>query len=424
VADALPRLRFNLDFMPSPDPAKPGLYIRDPYHYSDSTLLVPPPLVPALECFDGQQSTLDLRSQLVRITGEIEVGDLEKHLFDSLDEAGFLDNPRYRELKSSREAEFARGLLREANFAGAAYPASQPKLAELLTQRIGAAQGDRAALAIAAPHASPDGGWATYRAAYRCLPPATEATGKTFVILGTSHYGAPERFGLTRKTFVTPFGEAQTDVRLVDELQRAAPDAVLMEDYCHAVEHSIEFQVVMLQHLYGPRVRILPILCGPFVKSIYQGGLPEKSEGVARFFDALANIGAREGRQVFWILGVDMAHMGRRYNDPLRATANIGEMLAIEQRDRERIARIEAGDVAGYWSLVQEGHDDLKWCGSAPFYTFMKAMPGCQADLLDYHQWQIDPQSVVSFGAIVFGRHPTNSPDACERSSPDGPPKL
>src|SRR5947208_3634144 len=86
VSDALPRLRFNLDFMPSPDPAKPGLYIRDPYHYSDSTLLVPPPLVAALECFDGQQSTLDLRSQLVRITGEIEVGDLEKHLFDSLDE--------------------------------------------------------------------------------------------------------------------------------------------------------------------------------------------------------------------------------------------------------------------------------------------------------------------------------------------------
>jgi AmmeMemoRadiSam system protein B len=427
VADALPRLRFNLDFMPSPDPAKPGLYIRDPYHYSDATLLVPPPLVAALECFDGQQSTLDLRSQLVRITGEIEVGDLEKHLFDSLDEAGFLDNPRYRKLKSSREAEFARGLLREPNFAGTAYPASQPKLAELLTQRIGAAQGDRATLAIAAPHASPDGGWATYRAAYRCLPSAAEATGKTFVILGTSHYGAPERFGLTRKNFVTPFGEAQTDVRVVDELERAAPDAILMEDYCHAVEHSIEFQVVFLQHLYGPRVRILPILCGPFVKSIYEGGLPEKTEGVARFFDALANLAARRGRQFFWILGVDMAHMGRRYNDPLRATANIGEMLAIEQRDRERIARIAAGDAAGYWSLVQEGHDDLKWCGSGPFYTFMKAMPGCRADLLDYHQWKIDPHSVVSFGALQFtaaDRRPTNNQGASERSSPAGPPIL
>ena len=427
MADALPRLRFNLDFMPSPDPAKPGLYIRDPYHYSDATLLVPPPLVAALECFDGLQSTLDLRSQLVRITGEIEVSDLEKHLFDSLDEAGFLDNPRYRDLKSKREAEFALEAARAANFAGAAYPANQTKLAELLTRRIGAPQGNPGTRAIAAPHASPDGGWSTYRAAYSCLPSVEDAAETTFLILGTSHYGAPERFGLTRKNFITPYGEAQTNVRLVNELQKAAPDAVLMEDYCHAVEHSIEFQVVFLQHLYGPRVRILPILCGPFVKSIYEGGPPEQNDGVARFLGALGNMAAREGRRVFWILGVDMAHMGRRYNDPIRATANIGEMLAIEQRDRERIARIAAGDPAGYWSLVQEGHDDLKWCGSAPFYTFMKTVPRCQGELLDYHQWQIDPQSVVSFGALRFtepDRRPTNSRDGSGLADQAGQPLL
>jgi AmmeMemoRadiSam system protein B len=402
MADALPRLRFNLDFMPSPDPAKPGLFIRDPYHYSDATLLVPPPLVAALECFDGRQSTLDLRSELVRITGEIDVADLEKHLFDSLDEAGFLDNPRYRELKSKREGEFALEGRREANFAGSAYPADRTKLAELLMRRIGSAPGNSTTRAIAAPHASPDGGWDTYRAAYRCLPQVEDAAETTFVILGTSHYGAPERFGLTRKNFITPYGEAQTKVQLVNELEQAAPQSVLMEDYCHAVEHSIEFQVVFLQHLYGPGVRILPILCGPFVKSVYEGGSPEQQEGLARFFDALANLAAREGRRLFWVLGVDMAHMGRRYNDPIRATANIGEMLAIEQRDHERIAKINAGDAAGYWSLIQEGHDDLKWCGSAPFYTFLKTMPECRGELLDYHQWQIDPHSVVSFGALRF----------------------
>jgi hypothetical protein len=151
-------------------------------------------------------------------------------------------------------------------------------------------------------------------------------------------------------------------------------------------------------------VRILPILCGPFVKSIYEGGLPEENESVARFFDALGNIGAREGKRLFWVLGVDMAHMGRRYSDPIRAVANIGEMMAIEQRDRARIARIAAADIGAYWSLVQEGNDDLKWCGSAPFYTFLKVMPSVRGELLDYHQWQIDPQSVVSFGAMRFER--------------------
>jgi MEMO1 family protein len=398
--------------MPSPDPERPGLFIRDPYHYSDATLLVPPPLVPALDWFDGHSSTLDLRAELVRITGEIQVGDIERHLFEALNEAGFLENDRYLELKNQREAEFAAEPIRMPNFADAGYPAALPKLSALLNKQIGESvrdvdeplqnQGKGAIVAIAAPHASPDGGWGTYRAAYRTLPPRVQTADVTFVILGTSHYGAPERFGLTRKNFKTPFGDAQTNTALVNELFEDAKDAAAMEDYCHAVEHSIEFQVVMLQHIYGPDVRILPILCGPFVKSIYESGLPEDTPRVARFFDALGNIAAREGRRLLWVLGVDMAHMGRRYSDPLRATANIGEMLAIEQRDRERIAKIAQADVAGYWSLVQERHDDLKWCGSAPFYTFMKVMPGVKGELLNYHQWQIDPHSVVSFGALRF----------------------
>ncbi len=404
MPDVLPRLRFNLDFLPSPDPKKPGLYIRDPYGYSEATLLVPPPLVSALECFDGAQSAIDLRAELVRITGEIQVGDLENHLYDSLSEAGFLENDRYRELKAEREASFAGERIRLPNFAGAAYPADRLSLSDLMLSRIGRSPVcDPGTVAIAAPHASPDGGWNTYRVAYQTLPPAEEAERRTFIILGTSHYGAPDRFGLTRKQFITPFGEACTDLALVEELAAAAPGAIRMEDYCHAVEHSIEFQIVFLQHLYGPDVKILPILCGPFVKSIYEGSLPEENSDVARFFDALGEIGAREGKRLFWILGVDMAHMGRRYGDPLRAKANLSEMLAIEQRDRQRIAEINAGDPRSYWSLVQQNHDDLKWCGSSPFYTFLKVMPGLRGELLDYHQWQIDPESVVSFGAIRFG---------------------
>lgn len=402
MSEVLPRLRLNLDFAPSPDPARPGLFIRDPYHYSDATLLVPPPLVQALECFDGMQSTLDLRSELVRITGEIQVGELEKHLFDSLSDAGFLENDRYRELKAKRETEFAGETVRQAVFAGSAYPRDAGRLATLLNTKVGDAEGAGTTVAIAAPHASPDGGWATYRAAYGALPSREEAQDRIFVVLGTSHYGAPDRFGLTRKQFATPFGEARTEIGLVDELAASADGAVRMEDYCHSVEHSIEFQIIFLQHLFGAGVRILPILCGPFVKSIYEGGLPEDNERVARFLDRLANLAAREGKRLFWVLGIDMSHIGRRYGDPIRAKANLGEMLAIEQRDRERIGQVISGDTHGYWSLVQDGHDDLKWCGSSPLYTFMKAMPGLKGELLDYHQWQIDPDSVVSFGALRF----------------------
>ena len=53
MSKRLPRLRTNLDFMPSPVPDRPGLLIRDAYRYSDATLIIPPELVESLRCFDG-----------------------------------------------------------------------------------------------------------------------------------------------------------------------------------------------------------------------------------------------------------------------------------------------------------------------------------------------------------------------------------
>jgi AmmeMemoRadiSam system protein B len=259
---------------------------------------------------------------------------------------------------------------------------------------------------VAAPHVSPEGGIASYAAAYRALP--GDLSDRTFVILGTSHYGAPDRFGLTRKPFETPFGAAQTDARLVDRLARAVGDAANVEDYCHAVEHSIEFQVVFLQHLYGANVKILPILCGAFVEGPDAGKPPEASAPVARFFDALGELAAREAERLFFVLGVDMTHVGRRYGDPLTARAGKGKLVEVEARDRARASRLAAGDAGGFWDLVREGgtpetgYDDLKWCGSSPLYTFARALPHARGDLLHYEQWNIDDASVVSFGAMSF----------------------
>ncbi len=97
-----------------------------------------------------------------------------------------------------------------------------------------------------------------------------------------------------------------------------------------------------------------------------------------------------------------MAHIGRRYGDPFEARAGEGVMLEVGRRDRERIERLEQGDTGGFWELVREKRDDLKWCGSAPLYTFLKAVPGARAGLLRYEQWNIDEQSVVTFGGLEF----------------------
>ena len=412
-ADPLPPLRRNLEMMPSPVAGRPGLLIRDPYRYSEGIVIVPPPLVPYLLFFDGTRSELDLREALVRATGDLRVGSVIEGLAGTLSREGFLEDSRFAAIKGEKETAFASASRRSAVHAGSAYPAEARALGEVLDAYMTPAPGDPAPregaegalldglVGIAAPHVSPEGGWRAYRAAYAALGP--EHRNRTFVILGTSHYGTPERFGLTRKPFSTPFGDAQVDLAVVDELAAAAGDAVEMEDYCHSVEHSIEFQVVFLQHLFGPRVHIVPVLCGSFGRSTMLGGRPEDDGRVARFLDALTGLHAREGGRLFYVLGVDMAHVGHRYGDAFSARAGRGPLEEVERRDRLRMARLVEGDAEGFWADVQVGGDELRWCGSSPLYTFLRAVPS-RAELIRYEQWNIDDRSVVSFAGLAFRR--------------------
>ena len=402
MSQPLPRLRLDLDFMPSPVEDRPGLLIRDSYGYSEAILIIPPPLVPCLECFDGVQTENDLRAKIVQITGDLDTKPVIDQIAGSLHQAGFLHDEVFEQLREDRHTEFANSPVRMPAHAGTAYPFDPGETKATLDEYLkgtepGHQEGDNL-IAIAAPHVSPFGGWQTYKAAYSALGPAHKD--RTFIILGTSHYGQPDTFGLTRKTFVTPYGEAKTNLAIVDELSREP--AVLMEDYCHAIEHSIEFQVLFLQHLYGPEVNIVPILCGSYAKSILEGGLPEDNEDVRRFLDKLGDIGEREGKRLLWVLGIDMAHMGERYGDDFEAVAGQGGMQEVARRDTARIDRINASDADGFWDMVQENRDDLKWCGSSPVYTFLRARPKAPGVLRGYEQWNIDEASVVSFGAMAF----------------------
>ncbi len=84
------------------------------------------------------------------------------------------------------------------------------------------------------------------------------------------------------------------------------------------------------------------------------------------------------------------------------ARAEEGEMGAVTERDKQRIERLKEADAQGFWALVQQNQDDLKWCGSAPMYTFLKVVPQARGTLRRYQQWNIDEQSVVSFAAMGF----------------------
>jgi len=400
MAQPLPPLRLDLDFMPSPLEEHPGLLIRDPFRYTETTIIVPPVLVEGLAFFDGRQTLLDLQAHLVRRTGEIIPSELVQKFIDALAGQGFLHNEEFDRMRDHKHAAFRDAAVRAAVHAGGGYPKDEAALRHKLEEFNGPAEPADGLLGVAAPHVSPDGGCRGYAAAYRRLGPAL--ADKTFVILGTSHYGTPERFGLTRKPFVTPLGALEPDLPFIDRLVELGGDAVSLEDYCHSVEHSIEFQCIFLQHRLGNGIKIAPILCGPFAESLRTGQRPETNDTVRRFFDALRELAQQRGRQLFWVLGIDLAHIGRRYGDSTAARAEQDHLLDVRRRDQERLDRVCAADPEGFYDLVRPGGDELRWCGYSPVYTFLQAVPAAKGELVHYEQWNIDEMSVVSFAGVEF----------------------
>src|SRR3982750_788644 len=197
MAAPLPRLRGDLDIMPSPVRDQPGLIIRDPFRFSEVTLLIPPLLARCLGCFDGEQDAQDLGALLARLSGQVDVSDAVRRLVSSLHDAGFLEDDRFAELRGAREREFAALGERVSAHAGSGYPSESAALTEMLRgyfdggvpskKRNAKAKASNGVLGIAAPHVSPEGGSTSYAAAYRALPKPSDADDRIFVVLGTSH---------------------------------------------------------------------------------------------------------------------------------------------------------------------------------------------------------------------------------------------
>lgn len=389
-------LRRNLDAMPSPDPDHPGLLLRDMFGYSERVLVIPPQLVRGLQFFDGASTDNDLREWLVRATNSFDVGEPLQQLVSALSESGFLEDATYHAMRDAAHQAFAEMPVRPPAFAGAAYPEcpedcrryfdeflkDAPELAPLARKLIG----------IAAPHVSYEGGWECYRDAFTAL--REMGPDRTYIILATSHYGEAEKFGVTRKPFLTPYGQTTPANELLDELKAMAPEALIEEDYCHVMEHSAEFHVMWLQHLFGPEVKVLPILVGScFADS------PEANPHFKAMLEALGALATKHGDKLGWVLSIDMAHMGQRYGDEMAyEEGNRG----IEHNDTGRMKALIEGDIDGFWRDVRKDDDPWKWCGSAPLYSLYRALPGVRAELLRYGQWNIDEASVVSFAGMRF----------------------
>ncbi len=386
-----------------------GVQLFDPSRLTDHALVVPRETMAILSLFDGSHSVVDIQTALLRATGEFVLSTDIQGLVDKLDEALLLESDHFRAHVRHLEEVYRSRPVRPPCSAGQGYPAA-PDALRLEIDGHFSAQGLSTSTAppaserlvgLVAPHIDLTRGGPTYAHAYQAL--ATGASdAELFVIFGTAHYCREAQFILTRKNFQTPLGTVRTDENLVETIAQRAGADCFQEELVHATEHSIEFQVIFLQHLLdGRAVDILPILCGPLDRHVAEGQAPGDVPEVTRVLDAVRQSVAETGKRVCVIAGADLAHVGPQFGDDFDVTPQV--MEDVERADRESLAFVESLDPDGFNETVQADRNARHVCGVAPIYALLKTADARRAELLDYRQAS-DPDlgRAVTFASLAL----------------------
>jgi AmmeMemoRadiSam system protein B len=191
------------------------------------------------------------------------------------------------------------------------------------------------------------------------------------------------------------------DRDFVEGVSRRYGSDLLASEAAHRSEHSIEFQAVMLRHLFGDRrpFTIVPVLASYLHEAVWTRRDPEADARIPRFVDALLGAMAASGRTACLIAGVDLAHVGPRFGDAEANTA--ASLAAVETADLGMLESVMAGDPTAFYASVAHDGDSRRICGLSPIYTFLRALPGARGRLIRYRQWP-DPQGAVTFCAAAF----------------------
>ena len=403
-----PRLR-PLEVFPVQQDGRRLVALRDPAGYAESVVLLPPSAVEVVRHFDGRHSVVDIQVELMRRFGELVPRAEIEQLAAALDEQGFLDTPRFAERRRAVDAAFLAAPTRPPAHAGGAYAADPDDLrAALLGYFTG--EGGPGPIGeptptggpvagIIAPHIDFHRGGPAYAWAYRDV--AERCPADLFVVFGTCHAGMPDPFALTRKDFATPLGTVRVDREFVEALARRAGQDCFASEWAHRREHSIEFQAVFLQYVFGGRREfgIVPVLTSFAHEALAARTIPEADPRVVRFLDALRDTVAAAGRRVAFIAGADLAHVGPRFGDP--EPVSPAAQAVIEREDRAMLEPVVAGDAGGFFAAVAADGDRRRICGLSPIYALLRVLGGRRGRLRRYGMWP-DPEGVVSYASVVF----------------------
>jgi MEMO1 family protein len=411
-----PRLR-AIEAFPVQQNGKTLIYLKDPLNFA-TPLGISQVGYFILSHFDGRHSLIDIQEAYCRQFGTLLLSEELKDFVDTLDQHYYLQSERFGGYRDAVLLEFHRLRTRAAAHVGGVYPADATQLTSQLGSYFSSPNGPglpspqnkcSTPRAVVAPHIDFHRGGAGYAWAYR---PLAESDGADlYILLGTSHCGGQTPYILTLKDFATPLGDVETDKDFVNRLAARSAEDYFVDEYLHRGEHSLEFQVVFLKYVARQRAaltgqperpfKIVPILVSSFHSMLMNQTAPEKTPGVGTFLRALRESAEKETRQVCFVAGVDLAHVGPQFGDREPLTDDF--LKWVETEDHDLVDRLLALDAPGFFNQIAKDQDRRRICGFSPLYSLIHLLDGVEGKHLKYGQaFTPETGSAVTFTSLIF----------------------
>lgn len=404
-----PPLR-NIEAFPIHHQGQTLICLHDPLGYVNTEITLSPAAFFIAACLDGTHTLRDIQLEFAReFQGALIPREQIEKIVEFLDEHGFLLNERFEEIKRKTEQDFLQQVVRLPYHAGQSYSSAKHELGAFLSAIFTRTGGpgplpdeqqssEDCMVGLIAPHIDFQRGALGYAHAYyrlyQCKKP------DTVIIFGVSHQGGETPYILTRKHYSTPLGTIKTHQECVEYLSQNLQFDPFKSEIMHRMEHSIEFQVLMLNYLFGTDIQIVPVLCAslPEDGEILPGDVPE----VQQFLQACVQYIKESDERVLVLSASDWAHVGKRFGDSFDITEDVRNQ--IKKRDDEDIKEALTMDPDQFFRSVMKDKNNRRVCGLYSMYSILKIIKGManRAEFLHYGQAPDPIGGIVSFSSIAY----------------------
>ncbi len=399
----VPRARSDLEFAPVMHGGQQLILIRDHLGLVEDGKAIALPLYQIMALLDGIRTMRDLQMELMRQKGGILVGtDEVKSLLVNLDESFLLDTERFRTARDQIVNDFTSKQVRPCSHCGQAYPENpselKTRLEEILASQPSVSEPEGKIEALISPHIDLSIGYKVYSIAYQMVKYVAPSR---VILLGVGHHMINDLFCLTDKVFKTPLGVTKSESTIVNELREIGGDIIAADDFAHRSEHSIEFQLIFLQHLLTKEpFTIIPILCGPVRPNLPEYGRNSYMDKAGPFLKKLRHLIMEPEETTLVVAGVDFSHIGPKFGHEMPAEYLKNQS---ETHDKKLLTCLSQLDAESFWEESKNVDDRFNVCGFSALACLLEILPRCKGKILDYQSWHEDAtRSAVSFSAVIF----------------------